>query len=200
MNRCLICFNPKEEKLTEICICNKCLKRFKLINKKVFYRGVEIFILYKYDDFFKELLYRYKGCYDHSLKDAFFNDNLLFLKWKYRKRNIICAPSFKEHDDIRGFNHIKELAKVLGLDIIDCLTKTKKYKQSDQRYRERRNIQKYIKIDKSVLNDKDRVLILDDVTTSLSTIKAIIHLLPTNIDIKVLVLASNCRFMENEMN
>lgn len=200
MNRCLICYKSVEETIDYNRVCNKCLDKFELINKVIMIEGVETLIIYKYNDFFKELLYRYKGCYDYLLKDAFFNNNLLRLKKKYSNRKVICAPSYKEEDDKRGFNHVKELSTVLNLDSIDCLVKIKKYKQSDQKYVDRRNIQKYIKIDKSMLNPKDKILILDDVTTSLSTIKTIIRLLPTNIDKKVLILASNCRFLENEMN
>ena len=98
------------------------------------------------------------------------------------------------------FLSVKEVAKLLNLEIVDCLSKSKKYKQSDQKYRDRSKIQEYIKIDKTKIKPTDKLLIVDDVTTSLSTIKAIIHLLPTNNDKKVLVLASNCRFMENELN
>ena len=119
---------------------------------------------------------------------------------KYKGRKIICAPSYIEDDKRRGFNHVKEIAKNLNLKFIDCLAKESKYKQSNKKLKDRGLIQKNIKIDKKAINDKDKLLIVDDVATSLSTIKAIIHLLPTKNDKKVFVLASNCRFMENEMN
>jgi len=74
----------------------------------------------------------------------------------------------------------------------------KNYKQSDQSFDKRSDIQNIIEIDKTKINDKDRLLIIDDVTTSLSTLKTIIRLLATNVDKKALVIASSCRFMENE--
>ena len=200
MNRCLICFNKVEETLNSNKVCNKCLAKFNIIEKIVYIDDIECLILYKYNDFFKELLYRYKGCYDKELSDAFLNNFLFKLRRKYKKRKIICAPSYYKDDIKRGFNHVKEVAKLLNLEIVDCLIKSKKYKQSDQKYRDRSKIQEYIKIDKTKIKPTDKLLIVDDVTTSLSTIKAIIHLLPTNNDKKVLVLASNCRFMENELN
>lgn len=200
MNRCLICFGTIQETLNHNCVCNKCLSKFKIIEKVLYYKGKEIFILYEYNDFFRELLYRYKACYDKDLKDAFLTNYLNKLKHKYKGRKIICAPSSEKDDRKRGFNHVKLIFESLKLKQIDCLKKTKNYKQSDQKYADRVNIQKIIKIDKTKINPKDKLLIVDDVTTSLSTIKAIIHLLPTKIDIKVLVLASNCRFMENEKN
>lgn len=200
MNRCLICFKSVEETLSDNHICNKCLAKFKVIEKVIYFENTEILILYEYNDFFRELLYRYKGCYDKCLKDAFLENFLIKLKRKYRKRKIICAPSYIKDDEVRGFNHVKEIAKSLNLEIIDCLTKVNGYKQSNQNYLKRKNIQKSIKIDNTKINAKDKILIVDDVATSLSTIKTIILLLPTNIDKKVLILASNCRFMENEIN
>lgn len=199
MNRCLICFNSIEETLNNNFICNKCLSNFEIINKLFYYNGTEILVLYRYNDFFRELLYRYKGCYDYLLKDAFLNNFLIKLKRKYKGRKIVCVPSYLEEDKKRGFNHVKEIAKCLDLKIIDCFKKSRKYKQADQSYKDRKNIQKYIEIDKTRVKDDDAILIIDDVATSLSTIKTIIHLLATNNDKKVLILASNCRFMQDEL-
>ena len=153
MNRCLICFNAVEESINHNLVCCKCLEKFVVIEKNFYYKSVEILIIYAYDDFFKNLLYRYKGCYDYFLKDVFLTNYLVKLKAKYKGRKIICAPSFKGDDEIRGFNHVKEIAKNLNLEIIDCLFKTKRHKQSDQKLIDRGKIQKYIKVDKSLLND-----------------------------------------------
>ena len=198
MNRCLICFGRVESSLNNLKVCNKCLAKFKVINKCFQLEGCEVVILYEYNDFFKDLLYRYKGCYDLSLKEAFLNNYLKVLKKKYKGRKIVCAPSSLSDDRVRGFNHVKEIAKLFDMEIIDCLSKNGDYKQSAQQYNNRGDIQNIIKVDKSKINVKDPILIFDDVTTSLSTIKAIIHLLTTNNDKKVFILASNCRFMENE--
>ena len=200
MNRCLVCFDKIEEKINNQKICNRCLSKFKIIDKTFYYKGVEIFILYEYNDYFRDLLYRYKGCYDIALKDAFLTNYIIKLKSKYKGRKIVCAPSYEGDDLKRGFNHVVEISKLLGLKNIDCLKKVRDYKQSSKRMRERYKIHKNIKIDKTRIKSKDRILIVDDVATSLSTIKTIIHLLPTKNDKKVLILASNCRFMENELN
>ena len=80
------------------------------LEKRVILDGVEVFILYKYNDFFKEILYRYKGCYDEELKNAFLNNFLMKLSYKYRNRKIVCAPSYYKDDITRGFNHVKEIA------------------------------------------------------------------------------------------
>lgn len=198
MNKCVICFKRVEETLNNNKVCNRCLYKFKTIEKELVVEGVKVTILYLYDDFFRELLYRYKGCYDIALKDAFLNNYLVKLKIKYRKRKIICAPSYIDDDKKRGFNHVKEIAKQLNLEIIDCLVKIKNYKQSEQKFEQRSAIENIIKIDKSKLKGVKKVLIIDDVTTSLSTLKTIIRLLPTEIDKKALILSSNCRFIGSE--
>jgi competence protein ComFC len=146
------------------------------MEKTILLDKVEVLILYKYNDFFKEILYRYKGCYDYLLKDAFLNNYIVRLKRKYKNYFIVCAPSYKGDDKKRGFNHITEIAKAIGLPIIDCLRKSKNYKQSDQKMKDRNAVKNIIKIDKSKLKNVKRVLILDDVTTSLSTLKTIIGL------------------------
>ena len=200
MNRCLICFKRIEETLVDIKVCGKCLDKFKHINKVVYYKGIEIFILYEYNDFFKEVLYRFKGCYDRELKYAFLNNHLFRLRIKYRGRKIICAPSSKIDDEARGFNHIKEIASLMKLPVLDCVYKIADYKQSSKKMHEINKIQNIIRIDKTRLKAKDKILIIDDVATSLSTIKTIIQLLTTEYDIKVLILASHCRFVTDEMN
>ena len=63
---------------------------------------------------------------------------------KYKNYFIVCAPSYKGDDKKRGFNHIKEVAKCLGLEIIDCLKKESNYKQSEKKLCKRNEIQKYI--------------------------------------------------------
>lgn len=198
MNRCLVCFGIVEETLNKNHLCKKCIDKLECVEQEVLVDGVKTLILYKYNDFFKEILYRYKGCYDIELKEVFLTNFFLKLSWKYRGRKVICAPSYYKEDLKRGFNHVKEIAKLLDFEIIDCLKKSKNYKQSNQKYNERSRIENIIKIDKTKLKGVKKVLIVDDVTTSLATLKTIIRLLPTNIDIKALILSSNCRFMTDE--
>ena len=77
MNRCLICFSQIEETFNNKSICIRCKKGFEVIEKRFMFESTEVVVLYKYNDFFKDLLYRYKGCYDKELKNEFLNDYLL---------------------------------------------------------------------------------------------------------------------------
>ena len=89
MNKCLICDENIEDSFNSLFmdannVCYKCIKKFKTRNKKFVIDGVEGEIIYYYDDFFKDLLFRYKGTGDYPLKDAFFTHNFSRIKRKYR--------------------------------------------------------------------------------------------------------------------
>ena len=204
MNKCLICNDVIEENFSSLfCeekqICYSCFCKFERRNAKFVIKGVQGIVLYKYNEFFKDVLFRYKGCYDYALKEVFLAYRLNQLKRQYRGYSVVLAPSNKESEIKRGFNHLEEIFKQIKLPIIKCFIKTKKWKQSEKKKEERVNIQKVIKIDKSCLKGVKRVLIVDDVLTTGSTIKALISQIPSSIDKKVLVLASNCQILANEI-
>ena len=201
--QCLICNKVIEETFNSLFsdsnrVCYKCLTQFKNRNEHFMIANVEGYVLYYYDDFFRDLLYRYKGCYDYVLKDAFFHHNLNMIRRKYRGYSIVLAPSNESSERERGFNHLNEIFENLKMPIIKCFKKTKEWKQSDKKIVQRKNIQNVIKIDKKELEGVKKVLLVDDVLTSGATIKTMIRQMPTNIDKKVLVLSSNSDFLSNE--
>mgnify|MGYP003290160876 CR=1 FL=1 len=146
--------------------------------------------MYFYNDAVKEFLYQFKGCFDIELASVFLEYYLPFLKIKYRGYYLIPAPSYEEANITRGFNHVKEIFKSLNLPFIDCVKKLQNIKQADLNSQERKNIDKYLKIDNVDLTKK-KILIVDDVYTTGSTIKAIINLVkPLNPKkIQVLVMS-----------
>lgn len=202
MSRCLICFKVIENTFFNIIynnkICYECSNKFKKRNDSFVFENVKINILYYYDEFFKEQLYKYKGCFDYELKDAFLNYCKNDIKRKYKGYHIILAPSNKEAEEKRGFNHLEGIFECVGLPILKCFYKNKDWKQSDKKLSERKKIQNIIKLDKSKLFDVKKVLIVDDVLTTGSTIKTMIRQIPPNIDKEVLVLSSNCKIVSNE--
>lgn len=204
MNRCLVCNEVIEDNFNSLfCekqkICYRCYKKFNVRNTLFYIEGAQCLILYYYNEFFKDVLYRYKGCYDYELKDCFLTYNLNYLKRKYRGYSVVLAPSFLEDENKRGFNHLQEIFKKLDLPIIKCFKKSKNWKQSSKNKEERKGVQNIIKIDKTRIKGVKRMLVVDDVLTSGSTIKTMLRQLPTNIDKKVLVLSSNCRVLSNEI-
>ena len=201
--QCIICHKVIEETFNSLFsdryrVCYKCFEKFKIREITVFIDNVECFIVYYYDEFFKELLYKCKGCYDYVLKDAFLTYNLKKIRSRYKGYTIVLAPSNVSGESKRGFNHLNEIFKNLNFPIINCFYKTKEWKQSDKKFDDRHKIQNVIKIDKQALKGIKKVLIVDDVLTSGATIKAMIKQIPSNIDKKVLVLSSNCKFLSNK--
>lgn len=200
--QCLICHKVVEETFcsllndnNKVCFC--CLNKFKIRKENFRINEIEGYVLYFYDEFFKDLLFRYKGCYDYVLKDCFFVNREKEIRKKYKGYSIVLAPSNESSIQQRGFNHLKEIFERLKMPVIECFRKEKEWKQSDKKIKEREKIQNVIKCDKKALKGVKKVLLVDDVLTSGATIKAMIQQLPTNIDKKVLVLASNCNFLSN---
>ena len=88
---------------------------------------------------------------------------------------MIPAPSSEKSDNYRGFNHVEEIFKNLHLKMLKCIHKTKQVKQADLSTKEREKIGEYLVIDDVDLSHK-KVLLVDDVYTTGSTIKAMIKL------------------------
>ena len=204
MNRCFICGETIEDTFNNIFDCNvsvcyKCFNKFKIRNDSFSIKNCKGVILYYYNDFFKDVLFMYKGMGDYCLKDVFLLYYKNELKRKYKGYILVLAPSNEESELKRGFCHLEEIFKSLDLKIIKCFKKNAIWKQSDKKLKEREEIQNVIKIDKSMLSGVKKVLIVDDVLTSGSTIKTMISQIPSNIVKKVLVLSSNCQIMANEI-
>lgn len=139
--------------------------------------GCEVISIYPYNQKIKELIYQYKGCYDYELKDVFLSPYLKYLKIYYRYFVIVPAPSSKHDDMARGFNHVEEIAKGISLNIYKAIYKIDDYKQSNSDGQNRDEINNHIRLNKSLNLYRRKILIIDDVLTTGSTIKAMIKLL-----------------------
>ena len=204
MNKCFVCDRVIETVFTNLfedCnnICYECAGKLKQRNEKFVVDGCDGVILYFYDDFFKNILFRYKGCGDYFLNEIFLLNHYSRIKRKYKGYSIVLAPSNQDVEEKRGFCHLEGIFKRLNMPIVKCFRKVVEWKQSDKYRAEREQIQNVIKIDKSGLLGVKKVLIVDDVLTSGSTIKTMVSQIPTNILKKVLILSSNCRILKNEI-
>ena len=120
-------------------------------------------------------MYQFKGCSDYELRTVFLEYYLNYLKLKFYSYTIIPAPSSKESDEDRGFNHVEEMFKILNLKMMKCIRKTEQRKQADLTTKERQKIGKYLVIEDVDLKHK-KILLVDDVFTTGSTIKSMIKL------------------------
>ena len=117
--------------------------------------NVKCFHVFYYTQKVQELLYQYKGCKDYELKTIFleyFKNHFNIMLIGYI---MVPAPSTKESDEERGFNHVEEMFKSLNLKMIKCLHKTKQVKQADLTTKEREKIGDYLVIDDGDLEDPE---------------------------------------------
>ena len=101
------------------------------------------------------------------------------------------VPSSEIDNQKRGFNHVKEVFKNLGLPMVDVLKKVNKEKQSSKTSKDRLKVNKNIEsCNIEQVKDK-KVLIVDDIYTTGATMFRSIELVKKGKPkvIKVLVLA-----------
>ncbi|MEG0367632.1 MAG: phosphoribosyltransferase [Coprobacillus sp.] len=195
-DECLICFSPLLKDISfvhmikALPVCQKCLKQFQIIDTTIDFYHYPLRILYAYNEFFKTLLFQYKGLYDQALKDAFLCLYIDELKQQYRNYIVVVAPSSLEDNDIRGFAPIETIASSFSSQIFTGLYKKEKYKQSDLSYEERHRVLDRIGIKQGNMLEGKKVLIMDDVVTSGSTLSACLSLVlkqrPSMVELLVL--------------
>ena len=194
---CKLCFKKIRETSfihllrPDLCICEDCynemIPRFKRFNV-LGYRGTAV---YDYTQAIRSRLYQFKGCFDIEISTIFLDRYKYFFRLKYHDYIIVPAPSYFEDNEIRGFNHVIEIFKTLGLPIVEAFVKTEHHKQTETKMRHgREEIYKYIKLNgKPELYNK-KILLVDDVYTTGSTMKTMVRLIeplrPKNIEILVM--------------
>ena len=178
-------------------ICNDCFRSLEPIYEHFKIDGVYGFALYRYSEKFKSMLFQFKGCYDYELAPLFLERVRFLLRIKYFNYVIVPAPSTKEADEKRGFNHVEEIFKTLKKPLIRLVFKTSDVKQSSQG-KDRNKIAKYLKIKNGEQIRGKNVLIVDDVKTSGATLKAMIALIrkysPRRLKILVLSITDHDMF------
>jgi len=130
---------------------------------------------------------------------VFINRFVYELRLRFKGYVIVCFPSNKEDDEIRGFNHVEEIFRQLKLPYAHVLRKKVSFKQSDLSKEEREKVASKIEgYDLDSIRHK-KVLLVDDVMTTGSSLKAGISILKgaNPRKIKVLVLSKK---QENKVN
>ncbi len=173
------------------CLCELCLN--KLIPKfsKFDVDGYDGLAIYDYDDNIKAVLYQFKGCYDIELSDVFLYRYSRELSLLYKGYIMVPVPSYYTEDDAREFNHVEEMFKILNLNMCKCIKKITPFKQAEHTKKERGKIIKHLSSENLDSIRGKKVLIVDDVMTTGSTLKAMISLLKQGQPktIKILVMS-----------
>lgn len=193
MRICKICFKEINEPtlhnflFRDVTICHDCFIKLAPVIQTFKFCGVECLHIYFYNEKIQELLYQFKGCKDYELKTIFLEYYKHYLNLKFKGYTIIPAPSFSKNDEERGFNHVEEIFKSLNLKILKIVHKIKQVKQADLTSEERAKIGEALVIDNVNLSRK-KILIVDDVFTTGSTVKSMINLVRKNGAKKIKVL------------
>lgn len=200
---CKICF--KEIKngayhdfLNNGVICYNCLREMnpEFIDFEI--DGVSGLAIYEYADFVKTKIFEFKGCGDYELKNVFLGPFSPELRLIYRNYELVPVPSYKDKEDNKG-DHVVDMFSCLGLKMHEIFIKTEKHKQSDQNYFERQKIGNYIKL-KDELPDftNKSILLVDDICTTGSSLKACLKLLKQLNPKRVKILVVAKRLLQPE--
>lgn len=158
-------------------LCTSCLNKLipKFTKFKIdCYDGLAI---YDYDDNIRSLLYQFKGCYDIELANVFLYRYISELSMRYKGYTITHVPSYHKEDEERGFNHVVEMFRNINLKSNDLIKKVTPYKQADHNKRDRTKIKEHLIIENVDLIRNKKILIVDDVMTTGSTLKAMVDLI-----------------------
>ena len=195
--QCLLCledvhrFVSAYHLLYDSHLCLSCMQKFEVLDRVTTIKQHRLHILFHYNDFFRQLLYQYKGLYDIALKYVFLDMFIQELKHRYHNYIVVIAPSSKEDNKVRGFNPNYELASLFSKQLFCGVYKTSQYKQTKQK--DRKDVYGVLDIKDGNQITNKKVVILDDVITSGYTLLACIALLmpyhPKTIE--VLVLATH---------
>ena len=163
--------------LSDYRICMNCYReivpsfiKFKVGNHKAL-------AIYEYDERIKKLLYQFKGCFDIEIFDVFLSRYARELRVMYHDYLMVPIPSYKEDDEIREFNHVEEMFKILKLKVEKVLDKTEKIKQANLSFNQRKEIKNFLRVTNGEVLTNKKVLIVDDVYTTGATISAAISLI-----------------------
>ena len=173
------------------CLCDQCQNKLAPYFKRFVVGSAEGVAVYRYDDNIKSLLYQFKGCYDIELAPIFLNRFKNELHIAYKGYILIPAPSYDEDDKDREFNHVIEMFKILNLPIYHLVNKTSRFKQAGSKSKQRKDAIEHLSIESYDQIRNKKILIVDDVMTTGSTLKAMVSLIQKGHPkcIKILVMS-----------
>ena len=210
MEICKVCFKDLDNEIyiddifniKTHTICNKCYQKFKLIMKEYIVLKNKVFVVYKYDNYAKDIIYKYKGLYDIELKNIFIENILDELIKKYRGYTLSFAPSFESEDIKRGFNHVEEMFSSVNLNKVKLFYKKENIKQSSLSKNERKNIKNIIGIKNNIAKKIKKLLIVDDILTTGNTLISCYNLAKKEgiKKVKLLALFSSTKSCRNKEN
>lgn len=176
MRNCLYC-DKKINKYTlfhlfieEDKLCLECRKQLNLKLRTFYLDDLKVSSLYEYDSLFKTLLLQYKECYDEALAPVFLYKIDYLLRLKYLGYKVLYVPSSINKLEKRGFDHLKLIFDYLEFKEVEGLKKKEELCQANKNISDREKM-----IDNFIYEGEDlnKVLIVDDVCTTGSSLKGV---------------------------
>ena len=179
-------------------LCESCLSQLKRIDRTMIFDNIPVTVIYEYNDFLENMIFQYKEGLDVALQDVFFYEDIQRINRKFRQYHIVLMPSSEEKFLQRGFLPVKQMLSRCTVPIIEPFYKSENYKQSLQSFKHRERVKDVIHMKYGFRLPKTKLLLVDDVCTSGSTIKYAYQLLSKHTyKIEVMVLSANHRFVES---
>jgi competence protein ComFC len=174
-----------------VALCPRCFSEMEACATSFVLEGAKGIYLYEYNEVIRSKLFLLKGCGDVEVASIFLSYQKPFLQLLFRGYSIVPAPSFAERDRQRGFNHVVEIFRTLGLPMLFPLIKNAEVKQADRGAEERKLIGEYLAYDEKVSVKGLRILFVDDVLTSGATASACLRLLRARgaLEVRLLIMA-----------
>ena len=157
--------------------CDTCLKQLK---PHIHYRcieGVKVCCLGFYEGLMKELLIRYKSVLDYELKSVFLYPFATLISLALPGYLATWAPSKESSIQERGFDHMEGICHFLRLKSMPLLVKAEGADQKKLGRDERRRVEDLISLRSDARIRGKKILLIDDVISTGSTLLASYHAL-----------------------
>ena len=204
MKHCLICFEDVYTKTSllqyfqkEDSICGKCASHFVRCSETLHLPNMPLEACYLYNDFLESLFFQFKEGRDVALKEVFLRNEVQRIEKKYRDFTIVYMPSSKQKQKERNFFALQLLFERVHLPKVVLFEKKSDVKQSMQSWENRKNIKNQIQLIKGIAIVQSKLLLVDDVCTSGSTLNSARALLVDHpYEICALVISVHSHFLE----
>lgn len=157
-------------------ICMGCFLELKPRYYRFQFDGVKALAIYPYSQAFQSLIYLYKMCGDIELSSCFLERLRALLRIRYRGYVLLPAPSHANKIAERGFDHVPLMFQGIGKRVQNVFEKTDDVKQSDLSKSQRKKIGASIRLFPHVNLRNEKVLLVDDILTTGSTMRACLKL------------------------
>ena len=182
IRKCLLCQTELNKQslmqyLMNDSLCTSCRRSLKIRKRRIMMKNLKVTTFGIYENELADALIQYKECMDEALKDMFLFDVKDWIRFHYRNCVFLCAPSSKKNLERRGFQHVILMFEQCGIPILDCFEKKTDTSQKKATLKERFEISETLVLKENIQLPEKRLVLIDDIVTTGSTLFALQKLL-----------------------